>query len=128
MQNTTAPARARLTTAIALSIIGALVAGCGSGHRGEARSASADKPSDETSVERGTVEVDVPPECEDGTCFRCGDAVCLKGMICYVSGKRGPSCIALAECGQASCDCALRTFGRACQCTGATTGPTVSCD
>jgi hypothetical protein len=44
-------------------------------------------------------------ECEDGSCFACGDAVCLSGFFCSV-GRTGRGCAWLPSCpGKATCAC-----------------------
>jgi hypothetical protein len=44
-------------------------------------------------------------ECDDGSCFACGDAVCLSGFYCSV-GKSGRGCAWLPSCpGKPTCAC-----------------------
>jgi hypothetical protein len=44
-------------------------------------------------------------ECDDGSCFKCGDAVCLSGFYCSV-GRSGRGCAWLPACaGKPTCAC-----------------------
>jgi hypothetical protein len=44
-------------------------------------------------------------ECEDGSCFACGEAVCLSGFFCSV-GRSGRGCAWVPSCpGKATCAC-----------------------
>ena len=49
------------------------------------------RPDEEASTRRSGIE------CDDGSCFACGDAVCLNGFYCAVS-KSGRGCAWLPSC------------------------------
>jgi hypothetical protein len=50
------------------------------------------------------------PSCDDGSCFACGDAVCLSGFYCAV-GKSGRGCAWLPSCpGKPTCACVAPTL------------------
>jgi hypothetical protein len=69
-------------------------------------------------------------ECDDGSCFKCGDAVCLIGFYCSV-GKSGRGCAWLPTCaGKPTCACiasSLRTEPN-CACQEKEGGVYVVCD
>jgi hypothetical protein len=68
--------------------------------------------------------------CDDGSCFACGDAVCLSGFYCSV-GRSGRGCAWLPSCpGKATCACvgaALRDEP-GCGCQEKEGGVYVTCD
>jgi len=69
-------------------------------------------------------------ECDDGSCFACGEAVCLSGFYCSV-GKSGRGCAWLPSCpGKPTCSCigaALRDEP-SCSCQEKENGVYVTCD
>jgi hypothetical protein len=69
-------------------------------------------------------------ECDDGSCFACGDAVCLSGFYCSV-GKSGRGCAWLPSCpGKATCACvgAALKDEPSCGCQEKEGGVFVTCD
>ena len=103
-----------------------LLAACG----GSRQSA---KPSDSGRAEQGDADDEESspassrPECDDGTCFACGEAACLTGMYCDTTARGGPSCFSLPECPQVSCGCVLGVLGEGCSCDDGSDGPSVTC-
>ena len=69
-------------------------------------------------------------ECDDGSCFACGEAVCLSGFYCSV-GKSGRGCAWLPSCpGKPTCSCigaALREEP-SCSCQEKESAVYVTCD
>jgi hypothetical protein len=69
-------------------------------------------------------------ECDDGSCFMCGDAVCLSGFYCAV-GRSGRGCAWLPSCpGKATCACvgAALKDEPSCGCQEKEGGVYVTCD
>jgi hypothetical protein len=69
-------------------------------------------------------------ECDDGSCFTCGEAVCLSGFYCSV-GKSGRGCAWLPSCpGKATCACvgAALKDEPSCGCQEKEGGVYVTCD
>jgi hypothetical protein len=110
-----------------------VMAACGGAAPGPARkSPAASAPSKGKAVEsppkddeaRGGVQ------CDDGSCFACGEAICLSGFFCSV-GKTGHGCAWLPNCsGRPSCGCitpALRE-DPSCSCQEKEGGVYVTCD
>jgi hypothetical protein len=85
--------------------------------------ASAPEPSSRED-ERGGVQ------CDDGSCFACGEAICLSGFFCSV-GKAGHGCAWMPNCsGRPNCGCiapALRE-DPSCSCQEKEGGVYVTCD
>jgi hypothetical protein len=69
-------------------------------------------------------------QCDDGSCFACGEAVCLRGFYCAV-GRSGRGCAWVPSCpGTPSCAClsaALREEP-SCACEEKEGGVYVVCD
>jgi hypothetical protein len=69
-------------------------------------------------------------QCDDGSCFACGEAICLSGFFCSV-GKSGHGCAWLPNCsGRPNCGCitpALRE-DPSCSCQEKEGGVYVTCD
>jgi hypothetical protein len=69
-------------------------------------------------------------ECDDGSCFACGEAVCLSGFYCSV-GRSGRGCAWLPSCpGKATCACvgAALKDEPGCGCQEREGGVYVTCD
>ena len=69
-------------------------------------------------------------QCDDGSCFTCGEAVCLSGFFCSV-GKSGHGCAWLPNCGaRPSCGCLAPTLREepSCTCQEKEGGIYVTCD
>jgi hypothetical protein len=67
------------------------------------------------------------PDCGDGTCFKCGQALCLQGFYCDESSSVS-TCQWLAKCGKAaSCSCIQQTLGAGCTCGERKGGTFVKC-
>jgi len=69
-------------------------------------------------------------QCDDGSCFACGDAICLVGFYCAV-GKSGRGCAWLPSCAtKASCACIAPTLREdpSCSCQEKEGGVYVTCD
>jgi len=55
--------------------------------------------------------------CDDGSCFACGDAVCLSGFYCAI-GRSGRGCAWLPSCaGKPTCGCITPTLREDPSCT-----------
>jgi hypothetical protein len=69
-------------------------------------------------------------ECDDGSCFKCGEAVCFSGFYCSV-GRSGRGCAWVPTCaGKTTCSClasALRDEP-SCGCQEKDGGVYVTCD
>jgi hypothetical protein len=69
-------------------------------------------------------------ECDDGSCFSCGDAVCLSGFYCSI-GRSGRGCAWLPSCpGKPTCGCigAVLRDEPSCSCQEKEGGVYVTCD
>jgi hypothetical protein len=81
-----------------------------------------------------TVQEDQPRrssrvQCDDGSCFACGEAVCLSGFYCSV-GKAGHGCAWLPSCsGKPTCSCVTAAMREEpCTCEEKEGGIFVACD
>ena len=102
---------------------------------GSAPPPEAPRPSPEKKA-KPDVLADEPParragiECDDGSCFKCGDAVCLSGFYCSV-GRTGRGCAWLPTCAaKPSCAC-IANFLRdesSCACQEKDGGVYMLCD
>ncbi len=111
-----------------------LVASCG----GETRARSAQSPDSSSEefpssdspaqdYEQGETESAPRASCDDGTCFECGDGVCLEGFYCDQDASGGAACSWLPDCAKSpSCSCIEKVLGPSCECHDAG-GPMVSC-
>ena len=113
---------------IGLLLILQLVAlpGCGGGS-----TRGADSPGESGSEEgyEGYGAGDSLPECEDGTCFACGDTYCPNGFYCDDGAPGGPGCSWLPECADAvTCSCVKDALGEDCTCEERDGGIHVTCD
>jgi hypothetical protein len=110
-----------------------LASACGGAAPATVRKAPADTASSKSSAphapskeEEGRGGV----QCDDGSCFACGEAICLSGFYCSI-GKTGPGCAWLPNCsGRPSCGCitpALRE-DPSCSCQEKAGGIYVTCD
>jgi hypothetical protein len=69
-------------------------------------------------------------QCDDGSCFACGEAICLSGFFCSV-GKSGHGCAWLPNCGgRPSCGCITPSLREdpSCSCQEKEGGVYVTCD
>jgi hypothetical protein len=67
------------------------------------------------------------PDCSDGTCFKCGQALCLTGFFCDASAAP-ETCQWLPRCGKgAGCTCIQQTLGARCTCYERDGGLYVKC-
>jgi hypothetical protein len=69
-------------------------------------------------------------QCDDGSCFACGEAICLSGFFCSV-GKTGHGCAWLPTCsGRPSCGCITPSLREdpSCSCQEKEGGIYVTCD
>ncbi|HMI85571.1 MAG TPA: hypothetical protein VK550_15850 [Polyangiaceae bacterium] len=69
-------------------------------------------------------------QCEDGSCFACGEAICFSGFFCSV-GKSGHGCAWLPTCGgRPSCGCLAPSLREdpSCSCQEKEGGIYVTCD
>jgi hypothetical protein len=100
--------------------------GCGGG--GSAR--SADSPDSESGGDHGEYGDDgAPSECEDGTCFACGDDYCPNGFYCDDNAPSGAGCSWLPECAEeATCSCVENALGEGCTCEERDGGVHVACE
>jgi hypothetical protein len=67
--------------------------------------------------------------CSDGSCFSCGEAVCLSGYYCAI-GKAGHGCAWVPSCTSPSCACLGPTVkaNASCRCEEKNGGVYVTCD
>jgi hypothetical protein len=84
----------------------------------------------DTSVQEEAPKRPSKVQCDDGSCFACGEAVCLSGFYCAV-GRAGHGCAWLPSCsGKPTCGC-LTTAMReepSCTCEEKEGGIFVACD
>ena len=69
-------------------------------------------------------------QCDDGSCFACGEAVCLSGFYCSV-GRAGHGCAWLPSCsGKPTCSCIAAAIRDepSCTCEEKEGGIFVACD
>ena len=67
------------------------------------------------------------PDCSDGTCFKCGEALCLSGFYCDESAAVA-NCQWLSKCDKAAgCSCIQQTLGAGCTCSQRSGGMFVKC-
>lgn len=65
--------------------------------------------------------------CDDGTCFACGESLCPTGWYCDQSAKGGPACGWLPDCAaKTSCGCVSRVFS-SCSCEEKSGGVHLTC-
>lgn len=82
--------------------IAAVLTACGG--PGSTRPASK-SPSDESEESPTTRQGPQLPNCDDGSCFHCGDTVCLPGYYCETNGEIS-GCAWNATCAKdATCGC-----------------------
>ena len=69
-----------------------------------------------------------PPNCTDGTCFRCGQGICLPGFYCDESTANA-NCQWLAPCAKnPNCGCLQASLGSGCTCSERNGGLFVKCN
>lgn len=123
------PTLARLLAAIALV---SLASACGGATpAAHAPKQHADETPDNTgpATSENAPATPQPPNCDDGTCFPCGDGICPKGFYCDRKAPDGPACSWLPACAkQASCSCVTKTLGSGCTCQSENGGVYVDCD
>jgi hypothetical protein len=121
----------RSRAALAALVLGS---GCGgSTHESAAR----DPRGAEPLHSRSTAEEEEPvagprtphlPSCEDGTCFACGETICMAGFYCDERAPGGAVCSWLPECtGKSACSCLEKQLGQGCACQEQSGGPHVTC-
>jgi hypothetical protein len=95
-------------------------------------------PSPKEPKTRATVDEEEPEakppsraaRCADGSCFSCGEAVCLSGYYCAI-GKAGHGCAWVSSCASRStCACLASTLSAnaTCRCEEKNGGVYVTCD
>ena len=91
-----------------------LAVGCGAGSTGPGAK-SADGSEGESGESEGVASRPQLPSCEDGSCFSCGDTICLPGYYCEtVGGNTG--CAWNGPCAKdASCACLGSQPGCSCE-------------
>ena len=69
------------------------------------------------------------PNCEDGTCSKCGSGICPAGWYCDEKASGGGACSWLTECAdKPTCSCITRVLGSACKCREESGGLKVACE
>jgi hypothetical protein len=121
---------------IARSFIAAsLFVGCGGSSPPVAEPKSHADDTAKASSRETTAHEDTPRrssrvQCDDGSCFACGEAVCLSGFYCAV-GKTGHGCAWLPTCsGRPTCGCLAAAMREepSCACEEKEGGIFVACD
>jgi hypothetical protein len=88
---------------------------------GDAEESASDAPS--------TRETSKGPDCDDGTCSKCGSGICLAGWYCDEKANGGGACSWLAECAdKPTCACVTRVLGKSCKCHEESGALKVACD
>jgi hypothetical protein len=110
-----------------------LVAACGGAQPATVRKAPVESASGKTKGpepapkdEEGRAGV----QCDDGSCFACGEAICLSGFFCSV-GKSGHGCAWVPSCGgRPTCGCITPSLREdpSCSCQEKQGGIYVTCD
>jgi hypothetical protein len=103
----------------------------GASTEGPASADDVDESGDSESFEAGEGPASAGPsgpDCSGGTCFSCGESMCLPGYYCDHDVAGGPACSWLPECVEsASCDCVKKVLGKSCDCEERNGGTYVSC-
>jgi hypothetical protein len=111
------------------------VGACGGGTKPEVHSGG-ETPARESggmdSAENGAADVAPAaprlPSCEDGTCFTCGETICMAGFYCDADAPGGAACSWLPACAErGACGCLKRELGAECRCEERSGGPHVTC-
>lgn len=69
------------------------------------------------------------PNCDDGTCSKCGSGICPAGWYCDEKVSGGGACSWLTECAEKpSCGCITRVLGQSCKCREEDGGLKVACE
>jgi len=125
-----APARAIAAAAVLAAKLAACEGSSPPAEEPKARAATSAKAKAGEKVDEAPAASRSGIECDDGSCFKCGEAVCLSGFYCSV-GRSGKGCAWLPSCpGKATCACigaALRDEP-SCSCQEKESGVYVTCD
>ena len=121
--------------AVWVGLVSWAACGCGGSTTPDAKSggdspASATDGADLTDQGGGEVGVAAPrlPSCDDGTCFSCGDTICMTGFYCDADAPGGAACSWLPACTERGvCGCLKRELGANCSCEEKNGGPHVTC-
>lgn len=119
--------------------LGLLAWGCGGSAASADRARTADvedsapdvEPDSDTAERAGDVPGESTPaepeaQCNDSTCFSCGEGLCPSGFYC--DAQAGPACSWLPECAkEPTCECIRRVLGAGCACEVRAGGPHVDC-
>lgn len=100
--------------------------GCGGSKPNQARPVTSESSRAEPEEESPS-ESTRGPSCSDGTCFACGQGLCLPGFFCDESSAQ-PNCQWMAKCGRsAHCACVSELLGSSCKCSERSGGIYVKC-
>lgn len=101
----------------------------GSSTEHEAGSPSNQADGESADESAGNDEQSRGPDCDDGTCSKCGSGICPSGWYCDENASGGAACSWLAECAaHPSCGCVTRVLGASCKCREEAGGLKVACE
>jgi hypothetical protein len=115
---------------LVLSVL--FAAACGGATAAPAHNAAAEGPAAKANAVESAGKEDEGRgvRCDDGSCFACGEAICLSGFFCSV-GKTGHGCAWLPSCGgRPNCGCITPSLrdDPSCTCQEKEGGVYVTCD
>lgn len=88
-----------------------------------------DEEEESSSSSSATAEKSKGPNCDDGTCSKCGSGICPAGWYCDEKAGGGGACSWLAECAEKpTCGCVTRVLGASCKCREEGGGLKVACE
>jgi hypothetical protein len=91
--------------------------------------AGGDEVEEQSNESPATAERANGPNCDDGTCSKCGSGICPAGWYCDEKAGGGGACSWLTECAdKPTCSCVTRVLGAACKCKEESGGLKVACE
>jgi len=101
----------------------------GSSDSSESSAKGADEVEEQSNESTAAAERSKGPNCDDGTCSKCGSGICPAGWYCDEKASGGGACSWLTECAdKPTCSCITRVLGAACKCKEESGALKVACD
>jgi len=118
-------------TAVAIASLFLTNSGCGASPKTSSRSPSSQSPSSQAlamdEAPEGAPQPTSSSDCSDGTCSRCGGAICPRGFFCDESSQPS-SCQWVPTCHQrVDCNCVRASLDASCSCKEVDGTVEVSC-